>query len=206
MQMRLQRENLDIKSSVEDLIFPSARTLFLTNIPVNATECDLLLFFKYTGTGGQEVQQGNSSSSGEYDEGKKDKKDESAPPSVILLLTVPLWTLHKTEPSGLAHYHTLCDAQHPPLDIVRAHTDIYHKGEVIMNEDRFTLVTHGGVYGQTVGGGVSIASKQFNSTRHIGSKKKKKPKEKDSFYAFQKAEKQWKTIMNLKKSFEVDKA
>ncbi|KAL4074058.1 ribosomal RNA-processing protein 7-domain-containing protein [Scleroderma citrinum] len=280
------REHLSSKST--DSTFPSARTLFLVNVPVDATERELSLFFKYAGTvervifnrdeqGGQEVQEGDSSSSGEDDEaasssmdvdgpeatdaqprksrkGKKDKKDEPAPPSVVPLPTVLLRTLRKTgavahlifldssslakalaptpivrpwpsseEPRGLAHYRALCGAQHPPLDIVKAHADssvelyefelakskrksVYRKGEAIVDEDGFTLVTRGGAYGQTVGGGVSVASKQFHSTGHTGSKKKKEPKEKASFYAFQKAEKQRKTIMNLKKSFEADKA
>ena len=64
------------------------------------------------------------------------------------------------------------------------------KGEAIVDEEGFTLVTRGGAYGKTLGGGASVASKPFQSTGQTGSKKKKEPKEKVSFYAFQKAEKQ----------------
>ena len=66
----------------------------------------------------------------------------------------------------------------------------YRKGEAIVDEDGFTLVTRGGAYGQTLGGGVGVASKGFEKTGQTGSKKKKEPKEKETFYAFQKAEKQ----------------
>lgn len=66
----------------------------------------------------------------------------------------------------------------------------HRKGEAIMDEDGFTLVTRGGAYGQTLGGGVGVASKAFEKTGLTGSKKRKEPKEKDTFYAFQKAEQQ----------------
>ena len=64
----------------------------------------------------------------------------------------------------------------------------YKKGEAVVDDDGFTLVTRGGAYGQTVGGGVAIASKRFQqtgSTSKRNRKNKKEPKEKDSFYAFQ---------------------
>ena len=68
----------------------------------------------------------------------------------------------------------------------------YRKGEAIVDDDGFTLVTRGGAYGQTLGGGVSVASKRFQrsgeTTRNRNSKKEKK--EKEGFYAFHKAEKQ----------------
>ncbi|KAI6150273.1 ribosomal RNA-processing protein 7-domain-containing protein [Pisolithus tinctorius] len=124
---------------------------------------------------------------------------------------------------GLARYRALYDEQRPPLDIVKAHADTamelyefelaksrrqsaYRKGEAIVDEDGFTLVTRGGAYGKTLGGGVGVANKQFQATGKTGSKKKKESKEKASFYAFQKAEKQRKAIMDLKKNFEADKA
>lgn len=66
----------------------------------------------------------------------------------------------------------------------------YRKGEAVVDEDGFTLVTRGGAYGQTLGGGVGVASKIFEKTGQTASKKKKEPKEKETFYAFQKAEKQ----------------
>ncbi|KIM59206.1 hypothetical protein SCLCIDRAFT_126550 [Scleroderma citrinum Foug A] len=268
--------------------FPSGRTLFLVNVPIDATDRELSLFFKYAGTvervifdqyeqGDSGMQEDASSSSDEDEEGagssmevddseanntqprkgrkgKKNKKDEATSPSVVPLPTVPLRTLRKTgtvahvifldsssltnalspaskarpwpsseEPRGLAHYRALYDAQRPPLDIVKAHADssvefyefelarsrrksAYRKGEAIVDEEGFTLVTRGGAYGNTLGGGASVASKPFQSTGQTGSKKKKEPKEKVSFYAFQKAEKQREVIMDLKKSFEADKA
>ncbi|KAH7906034.1 ribosomal RNA-processing protein 7-domain-containing protein, partial [Hygrophoropsis aurantiaca] len=127
------------------------------------------------------------------------------------------------EPRGLAHYAALYDSLRPPLDIVKAHADSamevfeyelakgkqkaeYRKGEAIVDEDGFTLVTRGGAYGKNLGGGVGVASKKFHQTGKTNSKKKKHAKEKDAFYAFQKAEKQRKVIMDLKKGFESDKA
>lgn len=115
-------------------------------------------------------------------------------------------------PSGMAHYIQLYSSLRPPLDVVRAHADSsidlyefelaksrqnskYKKGEAIVDDDGFTLVTRGGAYGKTLGGGVGVASKQFTATAGRGGsgrmrKQKKDPKEKESFYAFQKAEKQ----------------
>ncbi|KAI6042424.1 ribosomal RNA-processing protein 7-domain-containing protein [Pisolithus marmoratus] len=127
------------------------------------------------------------------------------------------------EPRGLARYRALYDEQRPPLDIVKAHADTaielyefelaksrrkstYRKGEAIVDEDGFTLVTRGGAYGKTLGGGVAVASKQFQAISKTGSKKKKELKEKTSFYAFQKAEKQRQAIVDLKRNFEADKA
>ena len=121
------------------------------------------------------------------------------------------WPVDSETPLGLAHYSTLYSSLRPPLDVVRAHADSwmeafefeqakerqeskYHKGEAIVDEDGFTLVTRGGAYGKTLGGGVGVASKQFiteqgdgagvgNGKRHR--KKKKEKKEKEAFYAFQ---------------------
>lgn len=109
---------------------------------------------------------------------------------------------------GLAHYSALHAALRPPLDVIKAHADSYmalfdyeqakkkqeskyRKGEAIVDEDGFTLVTRGGAYGQTVGGGVGVASKEFqNEVRRGGASKrnrtkKKDPMEKEAFYAFQ---------------------
>ncbi|KAI6005464.1 ribosomal RNA-processing protein 7-domain-containing protein [Pisolithus albus] len=269
---------------------PPERTLFLVNVPVDATERELSLFFRYAGTVERVVfdqndladpeLQGHASGSGsdseeEGEEGpdssmevdtednaetrrrksRKDKsKDEPAPPNVVPLPAGPHRTLRKTgavahvvlldssaltkaltalpkprswpssdEPRGLARYRALYDEQRPPLDIVKAHADTamelyefelakskrksaYRKGEALVDEDGFTMVVRGGAYGKTLGGGVSVASKQFQSTGKTGNKKKKEPREKMSFYAFQKAEKQRQAIMDLKKNFEEDKA
>lgn len=113
-------------------------------------------------------------------------------------------------PSGLAHYVALHKAQRPSLQDVKAHADTYlevyeynkaltkqkseyKKGEAIVDEDGFTLVTRGGAYGTTLGGGVGVASKQFMKEMNTGEKvasgkrRKKNPKkhEKDNFYKFQ---------------------
>jgi ribosomal RNA-processing protein 7 len=113
------------------------------------------------------------------------------------------------EPIGLSHYLSLYDSLRPPLDAVREHADTYiaafeyelakarqksqyKKGEAIVDEDGFTLVTRGGAYGQTLGGGVAVASKRFQQTgeTRTRSNKRKEKREKEDFYAFQKAEKQ----------------
>ncbi|KAF8063542.1 ribosomal RNA-processing protein 7-domain-containing protein [Lyophyllum atratum] len=136
------------------------------------------------------------------------------------------WPSMPEEPSGLSHYTSLYDSLRPPLDAVREHADSsilfyeyelqktkqkskYRKGEAIVDDDGFTLVTRGGAYGKTLGGGVGVASKQFQksgktSNRNRGAKKE--GKEKKDFYAFQKAEKQRSDLMNLKKRWEEDKA
>jgi ribosomal RNA-processing protein 7 len=61
-------------------------------------------------------------------------------------------------------------------------------GEAIVDGDGFTLVTRGGAYGKTVGGGVVLASKRFKrsglAARNRSNKKEKKRNE--GFYAFQK--------------------
>ncbi len=124
------------------------------------------------------------------------------------------WPIDNEAPSGLAHYTALYSALRPPLDVVRAHADSwmeafeheqakkrqeskYHKGEAIVDEDGFTLVTRGGAYGKTLGGGVGVASKAFIGEQRGGAngaggkrhRKKKEMKEKETFYAFQAHEK-----------------
>jgi ribosomal RNA-processing protein 7 len=121
-------------------------------------------------------------------------------------------------PRGLAHYLAKYRAARPPLSAARAHADAfmarydhakaqerrqskYRKGEAIVDEDGFTLVTRGGAYGQTVGGGVGVASKKFQDLvgkkgvsavqgsgaegRRGKGRKKREGKEKDKFYKFQ---------------------
>lgn len=126
------------------------------------------------------------------------------------------WLLDPEAPSGLAHYTALYDASRPPLDAIRLHADSsielydynvekrkralqkeskYRKGEAIVDEDGFTLVTRGGAYGQAVGGGVGVASKKFmddtgKKDESGGTRKRRKgKKEKEAFYAFQVHEK-----------------
>jgi ribosomal RNA-processing protein 7 len=250
--------------------FPENRTLFLSNVPPDATERELILFFQYAGTVEKVVfeqyvsesqddieDQDDSDNEGEKmqedepddreparREGSRKRKKKGAkedgPPKVIPLPIIPLRTLRRSggtahlifldsssvgralaspkprpwqrseEPSGLAHYEVLYKALRPPLDAIRKHVDSYmaafeyeraqlkqeskyRKGEAIVDEDGFTLVTRGGAYGKTLGGGVAVATKKFQETGETNStskRKKKNPKEKESFYAFQKAEKQ----------------
>ncbi|KAG6879236.1 hypothetical protein C0992_004229 [Termitomyces sp. T32_za158] len=135
------------------------------------------------------------------------------------------WPTISEEPSGLAHYVSLYDSLRPPLDAVKEHADSsillfehnlqkskqkskYRKGEAIVDDDGFTLVTRGGAFGKTLGGGVGVASKQFQRSGQTSKRNRsaKEAKEKKNFYAFQKAEKQRSELMNLKKRWEEDKA
>ncbi|KAF8130349.1 ribosomal RNA-processing protein 7-domain-containing protein [Boletus edulis] len=273
-------------SKSQDVVYPEKRTLFLVNIPVDATDREISLFFKSCGTVERVVYNRDSRDEAEAEAAaeqeeeaeadietspplppspssqdpqpqskRKQRPTESASPSVVPLPPILLRTLRKTgsiahvifldasslekalvpptkprpwpssseEPQGLTHYTALYDAQRPPLDVVKAHADTwmerfefdlaktkqklaYRKGEAIVDDDGFTLVTRGGAYGQTLGGGVGVASKAFEKTSRTGSKKKKEPKEKETFYAFQKAEKQRKALLDLRKNFEADKA
>ncbi|KAG9045695.1 Ribosomal RNA-processing protein 7 [Serendipita sp. 407] len=84
----------------------------------------------------------------------------------------------------------------------------YRKGEAIVDEDGFTLVTRGGAYGQTLGGGVGVASKKFMQEVAKGGGKrnrKKKDTNKAGLYAFQIREKRIKEQVELKRSFDADK-
>lgn len=241
---------------------PEGRTLFLVNLPPDATERELILLFKYAGTvervifteGAEEDQSGDES---DVDEDGKDEEHgrgstpvsetfmDTDTPKVTPLPKIPLRTLRRSggtahvvfldsqsvsralssfkpcrwprseEPSGLEHYIELHKSLRPPLDVVKAHADSYmaafeykiekekqksqyHKGEAIVDEDGFTLVTRGGAYGKTLGGGVGVASKKFQAAGEVSSsrrKKKKTPKEKESFYSFQKAERQRKGVL-----------
>lgn len=109
------------------------------------------------------------------------------------------------EPLGLRYYLAQYDALHLPLEIARRHADSYiehfefvrarakqkskyHKGEAIVDAEGFTMVTRGGAYGSTVGGGVAVASKKFQLDAAMGKvqvPERKKKKEKTDFYTFQ---------------------
>jgi ribosomal RNA-processing protein 7 len=115
------------------------------------------------------------------------------------------------EPKGLARLIAQYDALRPSLSIARDHADTYiasyeqqieaakaaaaqrskyKKGEAIVDEDGFTLVTRGGTYGATLGGGVSVVSRRFQLDANSGTaidaeQKKRKKKEKPDFYTFQ---------------------
>lgn len=118
------------------------------------------------------------------------------------------------EPSGLAHYVAKYKSLRPPLKVVKEHADSsmevyehkqalanrntskYRKGEAIVDEDGFTLVTRGGAYGQTLGGGVGVASKKFMQETASGKRnRKKKSAQKDGLYAFQTREKRVQGIL-----------
>jgi len=75
-----------------------------------------------------------------------------------------------------------------------------------VDEDGFTLVTRGGAYGKTLGGGVAIADKKFVAEVSKGkrAKKKKEKKEKETFYAFQVHEKRRKAVLDLQVKFKQD--
>ena len=274
----------NVNGAPNQTTLPEGRTLFLVNVPPDATERELMLFLKHAGTVEKVVfhneiqaqdEAGADSSEDDEEEdsngedvimkdpdgmqdivedsqsknrkGRKGKKaNEEQVPQVIPLPTPPLRKLRKTgltahvvfldgssleralastskprawpfpssssagEPCGLAHYKALYASLRPPLDTVKAFADSamevyeysvqkekqkskYKKGEAIVDEDGFTLVTRGGAYGKTLGGGVGVASKTFQRSvgqaRSRGQKKKEK-KEKEGFYSFQKAEKQ----------------
>ncbi|KAH0582740.1 hypothetical protein H2248_010654 [Termitomyces sp. 'cryptogamus'] len=258
---------------------PEGRTLFLTNVPPDATERELSQLFKQSGTVERVLfdadavephQEDSDSDEGEEENNqdpeidvvteprKRRKVSKDDTPKVVPLPTKPLRTLRPTgrsahlifldssslqralasatkprpwptiseEPSGLAHYTSLYDSLRPPLDAVKEHADSsilvfehnlqktkqkskYRKGEAIVDDDGFTLVTRGGAFGKTLGGGVGVASKQFQrsgQTSRRNRNAKKEGKEKKDFYAFQKAEKQRSELMTLKKRWEEDKA
>lgn len=257
------------KGKAKDLGLPEGRTLFLVNVPPDASEREITSLFKHCGTIEKVVFEGDEEESNGQDEvdGFEDSEDEVVGdaeeagddeqprkkrkfaknaqqpiPHVIPLPTRTSRTLRRTgrtaqvvfldesslaralvaptktrpwpqddaAPSGLAHYIALYSALRPPLDVVKAHADSwmerfefdqakkkqqskYRKGEAIVDDDGFTLVTRGGAYGQTVGGGVGVASKKFQRERAGGSKRNRKvhkePKEKEAFYSFQVHEK-----------------
>jgi len=269
---------------------PEGRTLFLVNVPPDATERELSQLFKSSGTVERVVFEGDKDDFDEVaeeeedndvdmDDAQDDEEDDSeneehpkkkrktmkeqqpAPPQVVPLPPRPTrilrrtggtahvifldssslsralvppskpkaWPIDSASPSGLAHYTALYSSLRPPLDVVRAHADSwmelfefeqakkkqqskYKKGEAVVDDDGFTLVTRGGVYGQTLGGGVGVASKKFQDeiAREGGGgkrnrKNKKGPKEKETFYAFQIHEKKRKELIDLKKRWEEDK-
>ncbi|TRM67482.1 ribosomal RNA-processing protein 7-domain-containing protein [Schizophyllum amplum] len=267
----------------QDDALPAGRTLFLANVPPDATDREIITFFKPSGTvekvvldfdltqeeepvssdsEDEEMSEGDEAAQEEADADerprkrrRKDKKPQ--PPTVAPLPKPPLrklglsgrsahvvfldassleralsppssprpWPTDPDAPTGLAHYTAQYDALRPPLDAVRAHADTYmdlyefeqararrkskyRKGEAIVDEDGFTLVTRGGAYGQTLGGGVGVATKKFQQTGEARSnpgRKKKAPKDKAGFYAFEKAERQRKELIDLKRKWEEDK-
>ncbi|KAI8982754.1 ribosomal RNA-processing protein 7-domain-containing protein [Trametes punicea] len=281
------------KQKEKTAMLPEGRTLFLVNVPPDATERELTLLFKFCGTvervvfstgegsfSQQEIvgDEGDSDDENQAEEAsrsqdedeeedvdlrpkKKRKVSQPEAPKVVPLPSPPLrtlrrtghtayvvfldassleralkppqkpyhWPIDKETPLGLEHYTALYSALRPPLDVVRAHADSwmeafeheqakkrqqskYRKGEAIVDEDGFTLVTRGGAYGKTLGGGVGVASKRFQEEQAGATeskrrrKDKKEKKEKEAFYAFQIHEKKRKELIDLKKKFEEDRA
>ncbi|EMD40354.1 hypothetical protein CERSUDRAFT_148305 [Gelatoporia subvermispora B] len=271
-------------SKGKDAELPEGRTLFLVNVPPDATEREITQFFKSSGTvervifdgdsaqpeedlgAGSESESEDEDAQMEEAEGedadeqedqprKKRRTQKNAPPQVVPLPSSSLRTLRRTgrtahvvfldasslaralsapskprpwpidsaTPHGLAHYTALHTALRPPLDVVRAHADSwmelfeweqarkkqeskYRMGEAVVDEDGFTLVTRGGAYGKTLGGGVGVASKKFQGGQTgKRTRKSKEKQEKDTFYAFQVHEKKRKELVDLKQKWEEDK-
>lgn len=120
-------------------------------------------------------------------------------------------SLHSDEePTGLNRLLATYKALHPPLSTSLSHSESfiasyessklklaaaqaqtkYKKGEAIVDEYGFTLVTRGGAYGATLGGGAGVASRQFQLDANSGraeerEKARRKKKEKMDFYTFQ---------------------
>ncbi|CAE6523471.1 unnamed protein product [Rhizoctonia solani] len=135
------------------------------------------------------------------------------------------------EPRGMGLYLKRHKSLRPALDTVSTHVDAYmqrfdfeqaakraaasqyKKGVPIIDEDGFELVTRGGAYGKTVGGGVGVASKKFELAVKRGDlaaeKKKKKGRDKskdlEGLYAHEQREKKRKAFMELRERFEEDK-
>ncbi|TFK23566.1 hypothetical protein FA15DRAFT_642338 [Coprinopsis marcescibilis] len=272
----------DAKSQKQRQQLPPGRTLFLVNVPPDATERELVLLFKPCGAvervifdfEAKELQQNVDETDSEEEDDmdveeeaevgddedqqqsqKRQKIVKDEPPKVSELPSRPHRTIRKTgrtayvifldesslqrslslssktrpwpssseEPSGLAHYTTIYENLRPPLDSIQEHVDSYmelfeykqekerrkskyRKGDAVMDEDGFTLVTRGGAYGKTLGGGVTVATKQFQRSGTASRNRPQKKKEKEGFYAFQKAEKQRSELMDLKQKWEEDKA
>ncbi|PFH50164.1 hypothetical protein AMATHDRAFT_80981 [Amanita thiersii Skay4041] len=286
------------KGKTKEKQFPEGRTLFVVNVPPDATEREVVVFFKYAGTvekvmfgfeGDRENDEESEDESEEMDEDEEDdesdegedeqgtkkerkKNKEKGPPKVEPLPTMGTRKLRKTgqtahvvfldessleraiwlavsatsttkpskprpwpssaTPIGLSHYHALYAALRPPLDAVRTHADTYiqaydwqakqdaqrgaskyRRGEAVVDEDGFTLVVRGGAYGKTMGGGMGVASRQFQTLagtgKAAGSGRKRKEKgggSKEGFYAFHKAERQRNELIELRKKWEADKA
>ncbi|KAH7343749.1 hypothetical protein B0J17DRAFT_643805 [Rhizoctonia solani] len=119
------------------------------------------------------------------------------------------------EPRGLGLYLKRHQSLRPALDAVSTHVDAYmqrfdfeqaakravaseyKKGVPVIDDDGFELVTRGGAYGKTVGGGVGVASKKFELAAKRGDlaavKKKKKGRDKskdlEGLYAHEQREK-----------------
>ncbi|CAE6455283.1 unnamed protein product [Rhizoctonia solani] len=273
------RENQSgTKNATDASIKPDSRTLFLVNVPCDATDRDLISLFKSAGTVEQVIfpkQPATLSDEPEGDQDEQGDDDETAsksktlpPPKPTPLIDTSLrrssnsgrtahvvfldesslsralslpsssknalsWPPADTsaEPRGLGLYLKRHQSLRPALDTVSTHVDAYmqrfdfeqaakraaaseyKKGVPVIDEDGFELVTRGGAYGKTVGGGVGVASKKFELAAKRGDlaavKKKKKGRDKskdlEGLYAHEQREKKRKAFMDLRERFEEDK-
>ncbi|KAF8607798.1 hypothetical protein BDV93DRAFT_519801 [Ceratobasidium sp. AG-I] len=279
----LRQNQSGTRNSSEARVKPDGRTLFLVNVPVDATARDLISLFKSAGTvervifAKKSLPQ-SSDDVDSQDEGEEDdieagagtsgsKPNTLAPPKAAPLIDTSLrrsdrsgrtahivfldesslgralslasskttlsWPPADTsaEPRGLALYLKRHNRSRPALDDVSSHVDTYmqrfdfdqaakraaateyKKGVPIVDEDGFELVTRGGAYGKTVGGGVGVASKQFELSVKRGdlaaSQRKKKGRDKskdlEGLYSHEQREKKRKAFMDLRERFEQDK-
>ena len=262
-------KSIGSKAAVD--VLPSERTLFLVNVPPDATEREIMLFFKPFGLAEKvvfdqrvaEEEALRAINEQETEDEEDDSEDENAPnalegptkkrrrkggegekrPEIQYMperLVRPLRNSGRTaflvfldtssltsalsqsqkprqwpsspEIRGLANYRNKYVAARPALDAVKAFAESiimqfdydeeqkklasqYRKGEAIVDEDGFTLVTRGGAYGQTVGGGVGVATKRFQETGQTSESAKARKKKKaaavlkEGFYGFQRHEK-----------------
>ncbi|CAE6398149.1 unnamed protein product [Rhizoctonia solani] len=278
------RENQSGLNATDASAKPNGRTIFLVNVPCDATDRDLISLFKSAGTIERvifpkhaatpnevtEEEEEQEEAQGSNDEVASKSKSKALPPpkpiplidtslrrsinsgrtahivfldesSLSRALSLPSsskdvlsWPPADTsaEPRGLGLYLKRHQLLRPALDTVSVHVDTYtqrfdfeqnakraaaasqyKKGVPIIDEDGFELVTRGGAYGKTVGGGVGVASKKFELAAKSGElaagKKKKKGRDKskdlEGLYAHEQREKKRKAFMQLRERFEEDK-
>lgn len=265
------------RNAIDALTKPNGRTLFLANVPCDATARDLISLFKFAGTVERVIfpkksnNQDTESEIEDRDEAERngdgtqtmppDSKRKTSPPPkagplidptmrrssssggtahIVFLdesslgraLSLPSSSKNQlswppadasAEPRGLALYLKRHQSLRPSLDIVSSHVNTYmqhfdfeqnakraaaseyKKGIPIIDEDGFELVTRGGAYGKTVGGGVGVASKQFELAVKRGEltagKRKKKGRDKskdlEGLYAHEQREKKRKGKVSL---------
>ncbi|CAE6427822.1 hypothetical protein ACGC1H_000749 [Rhizoctonia solani] len=266
------------KNATDASVKPDGRTLFLVNVPCDATDRDLISLFKSAGTiervvfSNQLSTQNDEPEEEEEQEGNNNATSKSKPKTLPPPKATPLvdtslrWTGNSgrtahvvfldesslsrvlspsyskntlpwppadtsAEPRGLGLYLKRHQSLRLTLDTVSKHVDAYmqrfdfeqtakraaaseyKKGVPIIDEDGFELVTRGGAYGKTVGGGVGVASKKFELAAKRGDlaavKKKKKGRDKskdlEGLYAHGQREKKRKAFMELRERFEEDK-
>ncbi|CUA70150.1 hypothetical protein RSOLAG22IIIB_00498 [Rhizoctonia solani] len=274
------RENQSgTKNAADASLKPDGRTLFLVNVPCDATDRDLISLFKSVGTVERVIFPKQLATQSDNPEGEqeqesdggnvtsKSKSKTSPPPKASPLIDASLrrisnsgrtahvvfldesslnralslssskhvlsWPPADTsaEPRGLGLYLKRHQSLRPTLDTVSKHVDAYmqrfdfeqtakraavseyKKGVPIIDEDGFELVTRGGAYGKTIGGGVGVASKKFELAAKRGDlaavKKRKKGRDKskdlEGLYAHEQREKKRKAFMELRERFEEDK-